>query len=138
MKINIQKVIDFWIKNAELKWETAKTLKRANKNSDCLFFCHLVLECLLKAHVCQKTKTQAPYTHYLTQLAELAELELNKTQKGLLKTATTFNLKARYDDYKLAFYKKVNKNYADKYFKESNKMRLWLLKKLQNQRQSNL
>ena len=42
----------------------------------------------------------------------------------------SFNISARYDDYKLNFHKKATKNYTEKYFKECNQLRLWLLKKL--------
>ncbi len=129
-KFNTKKVVGYWIKNAELKWETAKSLKRSKKYSDCLFFCHLVLECLLKALVVERTGKEAPFIHNLVRLAELAELNLTADQKELLRVATPFNIRARYEDYKMAFYKKANKTYTDKYFEKSNEMRLWLLKRL--------
>lgn len=129
--ISVKQLVNYWLKNARLKWETAKSLKRLRKYSDSLFFCHLTLECLLKALVCQKTKQEAPYIHNLIRLAEIAKLELNSQQKDLLKIATTFNIRSRYHDYKFVFYKRATAAYTHQYFEESNKMRLWLLKKLQ-------
>lgn len=132
--INVKKVVSYWIKNAELKWETAKALKRSKKYSDCLFFCHLVLECLLKALVVVQVGKEAPFIHNLIRLAELAEVEITADQKEFLRVATTFNIRARYEDYKMEFYKRADKPYTERHFSMSNEMRIWLLKKLQKKK----
>ncbi|NCP17142.1 DNA-binding protein [Candidatus Kuenenbacteria bacterium CG_4_9_14_3_um_filter_39_14] len=128
---SVKQLVNYWHKNAQIKWETAKALKQSGKYSDCLFFCHLVLECLLKSLVCQKIKKEAPYIHNLIRLAEIAKLELSAEQKNLLKIVTTFNIRSRYHDYKFRFYKRATKDFTEKYYQECNKIRLWLLKKLQ-------
>jgi HEPN domain-containing protein len=133
MKFNSKKVVEYWIKNAEYKWDTVKALKRSKRYSDCLFFCHLVLECLLKGLVVAKIKKTAPYIHNLIRLAEVAELELDQVQENLLKVGNSFNIRARYADYKMAFYKIATSEYTEEYFKAASKLRLWLLKRLHGQ-----
>lgn len=42
--------IDYWIKSAEDDWDAVLQLQKSNKNLQALFFAHLVLEKLCKAH----------------------------------------------------------------------------------------
>ena len=133
-KLMLIALLTIWVKNGKRQWETAEALKQAKKYSACLFFCHLVLECLLKVLVVKRTSQEAPFIHNLIRLAYLAELELTDEQQALLKTATTFNLRTRYQDYKLSFHKLADKAYTEKYYDLCNNMRVWLLKKLQKKR----
>jgi|GEM_PF-4409280 len=95
------------------------------------FFCHLVLECLLKALVCQATKKEAPYIHNLVRLAEYAHLELSDIQKDTLKVISTFNLRARYEEYKMAFHKRATSAFTEEYFNHTRIMKVWLSRELQ-------
>jgi len=47
-------------------------------------------------------------------------------QKDFLVTVTTFNIRARYDDYKLAFYKTCTKEFTEKWISEIEGFRKWL------------
>ena len=127
-KINIKKVIDFWNESAQRSFETAEFLFKGNKYADCLFFCHLAIEKILKGLVAKETKTHAPYSHNLVDLAGLANLPLNEQKTSHLMEITGFNIAGRYDDYMLGFYKKCNRAYAEKYFKISKEIYLWLKK----------
>jgi len=53
MQFNVQKAVSYWVKNAALKWETAKGLKRLKRNADCLFPKDFVWENPLAAEVKQ-------------------------------------------------------------------------------------
>jgi HEPN domain-containing protein len=75
-KINTKKVIKYWLESSKQNFETAKFLFKGKKYSDSLFFCHLMLEKILKALVVQKTKTHAPYTHQLVDLAKIAKIQI--------------------------------------------------------------
>jgi len=44
----------------------------------------------------------------------------------ILDTISTFNINARYDDYKLAFYKKCDLEYTKKWIKNIKIIRLWI------------
>jgi HEPN domain-containing protein len=91
-----------------------------------LFIGHLVIERLLKALIVKKTGNHAPLTHDLRRLAKLAELDLATEQKRYLDTITTFNLNARYDDYKKDFYKKCTAEYAQEWISNIEILRGWI------------
>jgi len=61
-----------------------------------LFFAHLALEKLLKAHVCKHTGDLAPKTHNLARLAALAALRVNDEDLDLLADMNAFCLDGRY------------------------------------------
>ena len=48
-------------------------------------------------------------------MAELAEFPINKKVLEQLREITSYNIEARYDDYKLSFYKKATKEYTSKW-----------------------
>ncbi len=63
-----------------------------------LFFAHLTLEKVLKAHVCGYTRELAPKLHNLVRLAELSGLKLDEAQISLLAEMNSYNLEGRYPD----------------------------------------
>jgi len=67
-----------------------------------LFFAHLALEKILKAHVCQHTKDLAPRTHDLVGLAEHATLPIAEEQRTFLRRMTLYCVEARYPEDDLA------------------------------------
>jgi hypothetical protein len=50
-------------------------------------------------------------------LAQQASLELNEEQKELLRTATRFNIEARYSSEKSDFYKLCTRDYTEGYLR---------------------
>lgn len=73
---NIEKQIDYWMNTAFEDLETAKILITKNRFLHGLFFCHLVIEKAIKAHVVKHTKEFAPRSHNLLFLSEKTNLEL--------------------------------------------------------------
>lgn len=128
--MDTKKFIYYWVKSAEEDLKTAKSLFISKRYNHCLFFCHLFIEKILKALIVKKTEKLAPYDHSLLRLAESSGLEFSKEQLDFLDDITPFNIRARYDDVKLSFYKKADKEYTEDYFKRSQKMYYWLKKKL--------
>lgn len=55
---------------------------------------------------------------------------MSEKQKDLLDILTTFNINARYADYKRSFYKKSTEEYTEKYIEKIKEMRIWLLNEL--------
>jgi len=129
--IKTKQVIEYWRNGAQRSFSTAKYLYEGKKYSDCLFFCHLTLEKILKGLVVERTKTHAPYIHKLVDLAKIAKVKLNKEQLDYLSRITEFNIVGRYDAFKYAFYKKCDKKYTEKYFNISKELYLWLKKEYQ-------
>ena len=119
-------LIQYWEKSSENDFSVAQDLFKSKKYSYALFFCHLALEKLLKSFIVKHTKKSAPLEHNLVRLAKVAGFVLSDEQKDLLAEITTFNIKARYDDYKTNFYKKATRIYAQKYITETKNLISWL------------
>jgi hypothetical protein len=64
--------------------------------------------------------------HNLIRIAELTEIELTKEQKADLAMITTFNISARYDDYKQNFYKKCTPEFTEIWIEKMKNYRLWI------------
>lgn len=127
-------IVKFWRGRANEDKINANALLAAKRYSASLFFVHLSMEKILKALIIEKTEEAAPFSHDLLSLANVIGIELSDDQKDLLREINTFNIAARYDDYKMEFYKKANKSYTEKYFDLSNKLYLWLEKKFTQQK----
>lgn len=111
-KINIQELIKYWRDTAKYDYETMLSLFKSKRYSNSLFFGHLVLEKILKALVVQETKNHAKPIHNLIVLAEDAKINLSKAELEFLAEVNKFNIRARYPDYKLSFYKICDLNYT--------------------------
>ena len=116
----------YWLKNTEMKLDTAESLFQSAKYADCLFFYHLVTECLLKALVVQKTGVQAPYSHNLVRLAKIAGLEPNDSQREQLTTITDFNMTARYPEIKHDFYTQATEEYTTTWVVICKELIVWI------------
>lgn len=127
--MQIEKNAKLLISGAEKDLKVAKNLFKFKYYPQCLFFCHLSLEKLLKAMVIRKTKNHPPYIHDLRRLSEIAGIELNNFQKQTLDKISTFNIAGRYASDKFEFYKKYNKKeFVEKYLSITEKLFLWLKK----------
>lgn len=94
-----KQIIQNWLLKAEKDAETAKDLFRLKHYDQSLF----------------TKKTPILFTHDLARLAKATRITLTDLQVAQLNEITTFNIKARYDDYKLSFYNKTTKEYTKKW-----------------------
>jgi len=92
MSLRVKKQIAYWKATAEHDWQTVQTLWRTKRHDGCLFFCHLVIEKILKAVVVKITQQDAPRIHDLVRLANSAELALTESQQDMLAKINHFNL----------------------------------------------
>jgi len=125
--IDIQKQITYWHNGAIEDWDVATDLINRGKTRHGLFFAHLALEKLLKAHVCRQTQDLAPRLHNLSRLAELAKLPLNQTQLDTLADMNAFNLEGRYPD---LITPAPTAAETQIYLKQANEVFAWLQKQL--------
>ena len=129
-QIDTEKVIHYWINTSDSNFKTMMNLFKSKDYHWTLFIGHLVIEKLLKAYYVKINNYYPPLIHDLRRLAEKSNLELNKEQILFFDTVTRFNVKARYDDYKLAFYKLCTKKYTKVWIKNIKKYRTWLKEEL--------
>jgi len=83
---------------------------------------------LIKAYYVKNIDNQPPFSHNLLRLTEKAKLELSEEQKDFLDTLSTFNIRARYDDYKLEFYKMCTKEFSHIWINKITSFRQWIKK----------
>lgn len=125
-----KEIIKYWIKSSDNDYETMEYLFKGKNYPWVLFVGHIVVEKLLKAYYVKNNDINAPYVHDLLRIAEKAKLNLSEEQKNFLDTLTSFNIKARYDDYKLKFYKMCTKKFATEYIAKIKEFRIWIKKTL--------
>ena len=94
----------------------------------CLFFGHLALEKLLKALFAKKNPEQpiAPKIHDLLALAKRCDLEMEIERQKQLDVITSFNLVARYEDYKRVFYEKCTREFTTQQMHIIEEIQKWL------------
>lgn len=127
---NIDKIIKHWLGTSEKDYHTMQNLLKSGDYNWAMFLGHLVLEKLIKAHYVKNQRKHAFFTHDLLRLATNAGLTLNEETKEWLDNISTFNINARYDNYKQDFYKLCTKEFANLWSERIEKVRLWLIKEL--------
>ncbi len=127
---NIDSIVNYWKDSSNQNYETMKHLLKSKDFSWALFIGHLVIEKLLKALYVKKIQKHAIFTHDLLRLANKIELVLTEEQEEWLDEISTFNLNARYDNYKQDFQKKCTKEYTTEKIYRVENIRLWLMNQL--------
>ena len=124
-----KKNIKYWQDGASSDLKAAESLFEKRLYPQCLFFCHLAVEKLLKSLVIKKIKEPAPYIHDLRRLADIAKLDLDVEREKLLDDISAFNISGRYPEEKFLFYEKYNKkDIAEKYLNITKDLFVWLKK----------
>ncbi|KJS82381.1 MAG: DNA-binding protein [Peptococcaceae bacterium BICA1-8] len=120
-------LIDFWVETAENDYCTMQNLYTSKDYHWSLFMGHLVIEKLLKALYIKNIDNNVPRIHDLLRLAEKAGIETTEEQKDDLDLITTFNIRARYPDYRKSFYKKCDFDFTTVNIEKIKELREWLL-----------
>ncbi len=118
----IQKLVEYWLSMLEDDQKTIDALFAGKRYVEALFWSHLFLEKILKAHVVAMTKDEAPKIHDLVRLTKIAELKLNKDEIDFLSEMNDFNLEARYPEIKMRVYKFATKQLTDEYLDKAKKL----------------
>lgn len=125
--MNKDELTAYWVESSNRDF---KTMLNLFKNKDfhwSLFVGHLVIEKLIKAYYVKNIGVKHPFGHDLLRLAVEAKLDLSEEQKDILDTISTFNIRARYDDYKAEFYKLCTKEFTLEWVKKIKGFRQWLI-----------
>lgn len=127
MRDGLTEQIAYWQRSSAEDFAAARSLYAKKHYPQCLFFCHLAVEKLLKALVVQRTGESAPFMHDLRQLAARAGLKVDADRTRILEEIFTFNIVGRYADAKLSFYRKYNRKvYAERYLTVTKDILVWL------------
>jgi len=95
-----------------------------------LFVGHISVEKLLKALYVKLHLKHAPPIHNLYRLAELCRIELTDECSDWLDIMTSFNINARYDDYRKEFYNLCTIEYTELWMARIKELREWIKKML--------
>ena len=125
--IDIDKQVTYWRNGAIEDWEVAQELVSKGRGRHGLFFAHLAIEKLMKAHVCRHTQDLAPRIHNLVRLAEMAALSLNQIQIDIIAEMNAFSIEGRYPDSLIA---PLSQGEAQDYLSRAEEVYRWLMNQL--------
>ena len=123
---DVDKVVKHWIDTSEEDFQTMLSLYDSKSYGWSLFLGHISVEKLLKAVYVRRHKKHAPFLHNLYRLAELSNIEMTDEQADWLDKITSFNLNARYDDYKREFYSLCTASFTIEWIEKIKILRLWI------------
>jgi len=127
---NIDEIILHWRESAEQNYKTMQNLLKSGDYSWALFLGHLVLEKLLKALFVKKLQKHAINSHDLLRLEQKIKIDMSVEYQEWLDEITTFNLNARYDNFKQSFYQLCTKDFTEDWVSKIEILRTWLINRL--------
>jgi HEPN domain-containing protein len=96
--MDIDEQVEYWKTGSAEDLAAAESLLEKGHLRHCLFFAHLTLEKMLKAHVVCVTHAVPPHIHNLVRLARLAGLQPDNEQERFLRRFDLYQLEGRYPD----------------------------------------
>jgi HEPN domain-containing protein len=124
--IDIEKIEYHWLETSNDDFKAMNKLFKSKSYNWALFVGHISVEKLLKALYVKLHGKHAPTIHNLYRLAELCEVDLTDEYSDWLDTITSFNINARYDDYKKEFYNLCTREYAKLWISRIKELRKWI------------
>lgn len=123
--------IEYWKQSAEKDWEVVQNLFEKANYPHALFFAHLVLEKLLKAHFVKDNNTDhPPRTHNLVRLATQTKLVFPTADLVFLEKLNDYQMEGRYPDYQFLIFKICDRPHTEELLDEVKILRTWLLNQL--------
>jgi HEPN domain-containing protein len=127
-----EKYINYWASTAKDDFDAVDVLFAGRKYQQALFFTHLSLEKIIKAHwVLDNTEDVPPKTHNLINLYEQTNLELDEEQTDFLQMMSTYQLEGRYPDYLSFIHQTLTKEQSESIISEAKILFQCLQEKLQ-------
>jgi len=94
-----KKQIEYWVQGADSDIDTAGILIEKKKYLHGLFFCHLAIEKIIRAHVIKTTNQIPPKSHNLFRLLEITGVEITDENAEFLGILMKYQLEGRYPFY---------------------------------------
>lgn len=125
--MHLKEIEEYWIETSKDTMDSSVKLFEQGKYVHSMFFLHLALEKMLKGLYINKNKEEAPYGHSLQVLiSKIKNISPDSDIMKLLTEVTTFNIAARYNDYKKSFYKTCDRNFALNYLNKGKEVIVWM------------
>ena len=129
--MNSEDYISWWIKTAEHDWKAVENMMKSKDYVHALFFSHLVLEKLLKAHwIKDNNNNHPPKIHNLQYLSSKINIVIAESDKNFLGQMNAFQLEGRYPEYKADIYKIYKLKKTKPIIERVNEIRKWLLQSI--------
>lgn len=125
--MDIDEQVKYWKTGSAEDLAAAESLLEKGHLRHSLFFAHLALEKMLKAHVTRQTKDMAPRIHSLPRLVSLAGLKLDGEQMDFLREFGAYQIEGRYPD---AQQVEIDRVLAGEELRRTRKMMEWLSRQL--------
>lgn len=124
--------IKYWLELSEYDLETAEAMLATKRFLYVGFMCHLTIEKILKAYYILKINENPPFTHKLTNLAQVSNIysEFNNEFKDLLDILEPLNIEARYPTDKEEVFKSLNENVSNNILNKTKRLHQWIKRKL--------
>ena len=127
--MNNIELMKYWFDSSEEDYETMNYMYNGEKYTWSLFVGHLVIEKMLKGLYAKNNENDpiAPKIHNLIMFAQKSNLDVPREIREDIQVINTFNISARYDDYKKAFAEKCTREYTESSINRINNVRNWIL-----------
>lgn len=121
------KHIEYWKSSALSDIDTALILIEKDKIKEGLFFCHLTIEKMLKAHFVKEKEEVPPRSHDLLYFQRKLSINFVDNQLIFMAFLIKFHLEGRYPDYNPPI---ILKKDAINYHLRTKELLEWLIEKL--------
>ncbi|MBF0437703.1 MAG: HEPN domain-containing protein [Magnetococcales bacterium] len=122
--MNVEQQVTYWRTGSDEDWDMVEIALEKGKIRHGLFFLHLAIEKLLKAHICRVTGGYPPKIHDLIRLTKQAELDVSEAWLLLLGRMNAFCLIGRYPGNPTA--QNISIDVAYRYLHDAQEVRAWL------------
>ena len=124
--------VDYWLVLCDEDMTTAKWLLKGRRLLHMAFFCHQITEKALKAVIANSSGETPPKIHDLKKLAKQGNIidRFSNKQLYFMVELDSFNIEARYPDYKAKIEETLNNEKCERILKETEDFLCWIKKAL--------
>ena len=129
-----QQHIDYWVDTAQKDWIATMNLFKSKDFLHCLFWAHLSLEKLSKAHWVRTHQDDIPpRIHNIVRLLEQSDIDLGNETMDFLESFNKFQLSGRYPDYQNQIFNMCTKEFTSEQLDKAKEVRQCLIEMLQSE-----
>ena len=119
-----------WLAQAKYDLSSAEVMLKARKYLYVAFMCQQSMEKILKAIIQKRKNETPPYTHKLSILIKMIELEVSEQDLDFLDSLTRYYINCRYPEHKQKLAKELDKKGSQELLKRTKECFSWLKKEL--------